>query len=882
MIERSPPKVVRPMLLPIKMLLARAEIEKKESDVAYFNALMYAGEVVLKLVVSGLVAALKDDRDRNKYRLEYQLVRADGLGTWNYVLDDLITGKSYPSVDHHAQKTCQELSQRVSAGSWQAKSLFELSKCLQTVKLDGIELTEKKVQGHMWFKEFTRLRNGTRGHGAPTASEQGRACQSLSNSINRIVSNISLFSHPWMYLTQTLSGKLRITPWNERSELIGELSQDSSTATDNGVYILLDCICKVTLLESNPEGSDFWLLNGGFGENKYEMISHLSNDRLYKSSKPYMRPVEVLPPSETEGMGELDVKNQTHTNIPEPTLNYISRLSLEQEIERELRNLERHFIVTLTGSGGIGKTSTALQVISNLIESCNCPYEVVIWFSARDIDLLISGPKAVKPKGLSIDDFALEFTNLIGPRDITKKGFKPREFLAKHLTGDTEGIGPILFVFDNFETTTSPAEVFNWLDEFTRSPNKVLITSRHREFTGDREVRVSGMTRSEAEKLVTQTAKEAEVEAKLSKGYREELISQSNGHPYVIKLMIGELVRGSSQGRPERIMAAQEEVLLSLFDRSYERLSLAAKRVFLTLCRWNSSVPAIAVEAVILRPVNEWIDVQGAISELVQRFLVYQTYETETDEAELSIPLAARLYGTRKLDVSEWQASIEADVSFLHLWGARKRGYTPELGSRIEGFFNNVAKELANNRLSLKEVQPILEFLTTRVPYASVLMARLVSELYNDSTQEEKYLMKYVEGSEHPKMPARYAWKRIANIRMSRDDYKGELHAHVQSCRYSKVPPPELSNTANKINNILSFDSVKVSREEKQFLIKGVVDALLEIEDELNSTDFSRLAWLQLHLDEKNAARQTVAKGLKLDPDNQHCIGLKQRLSDFH
>ena len=29
-----------------------------------------------------------------------------------------------------------------------------------------------------------------------------------------------------------------------------------------------------------------------------------------------------------------------------------------------------------------------------------------------------------------------------------------------------------LFVFDNFETTTSPLAVFQWLDSYVRGPNK--------------------------------------------------------------------------------------------------------------------------------------------------------------------------------------------------------------------------------------------------------------------------------------------------------------------------------------------------------------------------------------------------------------------------
>ena len=78
------------MLKPIKAMFDRAENEKSESDVAYFNALMYTGELVMKLAIAGLVAAVQDDRERHRYRLEYRLVRANSLGDWDQVLDDIL------------------------------------------------------------------------------------------------------------------------------------------------------------------------------------------------------------------------------------------------------------------------------------------------------------------------------------------------------------------------------------------------------------------------------------------------------------------------------------------------------------------------------------------------------------------------------------------------------------------------------------------------------------------------------------------------------------------------------------------------------------------------------------------------------------------------
>ena len=106
-------------------------------------------------------------------------------------------------------------------------------------------------------------------------------------------------------------------------------------------------------------------------------------------------------------------------------------------------------------------------------------------------------------------------------------------------------------MFDNFETTIYPVEVFRWLDTYVRNPNKVLITSRSRGFTGDYEVQVRGMTDSEAKELVEQTAKSAGIQSLISDEYRNDLINESDGHPYVIKLLIGEVAREPSRRHPE-------------------------------------------------------------------------------------------------------------------------------------------------------------------------------------------------------------------------------------------------------------------------------------------------------------------------------------------
>ena len=859
-------------------MLDRAEREREDSDSAYFGALMYAGEMLVKLVGAGLVAAVQDDRERHRYRLEHQLVRASGLGTWAGVIDDVLTGPSSQFLDPQAYPTQQELTQWMPANTWQERAHLDISESVRFVNLSDQE-PSNRFQGRDWFKSFVRLRNGTRGHGAPSTTELGLACIPLKSSILEVATNITLFALPWAYLHRNLSGKYRVTAWSDLDETLENLKRDNSHSLTDGVYVSLREPRRVNLMESDAEGSDYWFANGGFAAGKYEMLSYLTNDRLFPPSDLYLHPVEQLPPSETQGIGLLDAKRNTFTNLPDPLPKYVLRPQLEDNLSEQLADPTRHFIVTLTGRGGIGKTSTALQVITTLIESDQCPYDVVVWFSARDIDLLESGPKNVQPHGVSIDDFAKEYARLHNPGEMHVRGFDPREYFARQLAGDT--IGPTLFVFDNFETTTSPQEVFHWLDTYVRNPNKVLITSRDRRFTGDYVVRVQGMTYSEAEELIDRTSDSLRIKASLSQEYTDRIIEESNGHPYIIKLMLGEVAR-SGASRPERIMAGQDEALIALFERSYNRLAPAAQRVFLTLCNWRSSVPSLAVEAVLLRPENERMDVQAAIEELVQSSFVEEAFDQVTEETEISVPLSARLFGLRKLEVSPWKAAIEGDTSLLHLLGAQNSGPTVELGRRIDRLFKNVANALSSGTREFSEIRPVLEFITTRYPFGSVLLADLVAELDLSSCDQERYLLHFVEHPESHESPAGPIWRRIADIRRNRGDVNGELHALAQICRLETTPTHVLSNAANRINGILR--GISLSREDKESMFRGVVNGF-ELRssrtNDLDSTDLSRLAWLQVHLDDISAAINTVERGLALDPENEYCRRLSARLGEL-
>jgi hypothetical protein len=208
--------------LPIQKMWERFEISLRDSDASAFFDLMCLGELTIKSTVLGLAAALQNDRDRHQYRLLHRLVRADSIGEWDQVLQELLTGNSAHLLQGSATAGQKELTMRVAPESWQYEAVSGLHKCLRILNPREDKLPDK-IDGRRWFSMFAQLRNATRGHGAQVASVLGKITPPLKRSLQLLTGNFSLFMQPWAYAHRGLSGKYRFTPLGRGVERFEQL-----------------------------------------------------------------------------------------------------------------------------------------------------------------------------------------------------------------------------------------------------------------------------------------------------------------------------------------------------------------------------------------------------------------------------------------------------------------------------------------------------------------------------------------------------------------------------------------------------------------------------------------------------------------------------------
>ena len=165
------------------------------------------------------------------------------------------------------------------------------------------------------------------------------------------------------------------------------------------------------------------------------------------------------------------------------------------------------------------------------------------------------------------------------PPERESSGFNADEYFNECLSEGADG-RPTLFVLDNFETLQNPVEVVDWIDTYITLPNKVLITTRYRDFVGDYPIEIGGMSEEEAYKLINQHAIRLGFINFLNQDYKSILVSESEGHPYVIKILLGEVAKKRRAVKPKRIFETSDRLFDALFERTYASLSPAGQRIF--------------------------------------------------------------------------------------------------------------------------------------------------------------------------------------------------------------------------------------------------------------------------------------------------------------
>jgi tetratricopeptide (TPR) repeat protein len=241
------------------------------------------------------------------------------------------------------------------------------------------------------------------------------------------------------------------------------------------------------------------------------------------------------------------------------------------------------------------------------------------------------------------------------------------------------------------------------------------------------------MESNEHAQLIDEVSTRLGIRNLIDDAYEEQLYDESNGHPYITKVLLGEVAIEGRRVKLERIVATDEAMLDALFDRSFAALSPLAQRIFLTMCGWRSMIPRVGLEAVLLRPGNERLDIGRALSELERSSLIEVVSDTDDGAVFLSVPLAAQIFGRKRLVTSPLKIAIDADLELIRRFGVTTTTDLAQgLGPRIERVIRAAARSASEGE-DISQELAVIEYVASEYAPAWLRLAQLESEVGRDA-----------------------------------------------------------------------------------------------------------------------------------------------------
>lgn len=628
-------------IIPIERQILQLE-NSKDNGTQYWENAMYLAQTVFKCAVAGILSSLEEDADHTTYDHEYELVRANSEGRWCEILMALETSETYLHCDVRDIEM-QELSRSFRKDSWQYDAVEYLRLAGRIFGLDknreSFALSPSKANLMQWFRLFPEIRNGVRGHNSVLGTDDAKereAAEYLEKSVRLVYENFNIFKRDWIYIRPEKNNRnfvrnLQKNPEEGSIARVQTLESSSQASLREGVYICFNgSVKRVNMIFAFDEGNLFYFPNGGVNKSTFEIICYANvDDRLKKNDiNAYSNPPKVKALSHTSGCEETYELNFVITNLPRLNELYVKRPKLEGELAQYISYEDRSPIVVLKGIGGTGKTSLALNAARTIAQKKR--FDFIWWFSARDVDLLVDGVKDVRPDVVSRKDMATLYCRLVGFSSLDTN------LLIEEFQTALSGPDRVLFIFDNFETVSGFKDVFEFLLANIRCPNKVIITTRDERFYKyDRSVvDVMGMEMEECNELINKYAEKYEINVRPD--LIKQIFEQTNGHPYLIKLLLNDYVNNAKIGKMTW-GGKKERLLDQLCTRTFDSLSIEEKWVFLVLCNIQGSVYRFILDG-ILQGEKETADISlDEVLSSLQRCSFIECIETEEDPGSFNL-----------------------------------------------------------------------------------------------------------------------------------------------------------------------------------------------------------------------------------------------------
>lgn len=326
--------------------------------------------------------------------------------------------------------------------------------------------------------------------------------------------------------------------------------------------------------------------------------------------------------------------NGVINNLPTPDYEYEGGfVGREDDIKEIIKFLqrERFPVVTITGAGGVGKTSLALKVVQEITQKPKAQnFDAIVWLSAKENKLSPYGIEDIEPTFKNYEDLLNTIIEVLG------FGF---ELPEKHSIEDKEKLvnslfeisSSILVIIDNLETVTDE-RITNFIIDAPEKA-KFLVTSRKGLGQVERRYELKQLIEKEAIYLFRQIAKDKQVLSllKLENHLIQKYVNKVSNYPLAIKWVIGQVARGRDINKIiDSIDDATGDISKFCFEQIFGMLRDPSKQILFALCLFEEP-PTFSLLKYVVELENTQFD--DCIEELILVSLVIpEQFKNDQDE----------------------------------------------------------------------------------------------------------------------------------------------------------------------------------------------------------------------------------------------------------
>jgi len=298
-------------------------------------------------------------------------------------------------------------------------------------------------------------------------------------------------------------------------------------------------------------------------------------------------------------------------------------------LRQYLQDKEGSWFISITGEGGIGKTSITEKLVREYTAISG--FEKLAWITAKRISLTSTGETKDTGTTLNIDSMIYELAKQLG---IALPPAPDEQFLYFQQKLQSS---PYLIVIDNLETLEEYQTLLSRFDTHTSRnnfrPSKVIFTSRVKfQETDIRDLEIRGLSEKASLELIRYKGNDIQRINNATDGQLLPIYSKTKGNPLLVKLVVSLIKRYDSPlNEIIDFIGKKNQLLDYLYAEALTSISNNARKVINAMTSYVQS-SAVSYQMLKYTTGMEDTELREAIQECVRHSSLLSPLPDQLDE----------------------------------------------------------------------------------------------------------------------------------------------------------------------------------------------------------------------------------------------------------